>query len=204
MALKGLIEENLKYDIEYTISRYDNGEKRNIHSLAEVEYDKKGNPVRVLGVIQDVTKRVENEIKLQKSYEELSSLYEEIAASEEELKEQVYILNETSNRLSESERRLYKAQAIGHVGNWEYDLVKKTMWASEESLKLYWANSEDGRIPIEYIYECFDPIDRKKIYNGLEFLVKNNSVNNTEYNIEHKIINIENGEVRYMQSSAEA
>ncbi len=132
------------------------------NQVLKLEYNKFGEPIRILGVTKDITNRKNDEIKLQKSYEELSSLYEEIAASEEELKEQVNRLNITSYNLSESERRLNKAQEIGHVGNWEYDLRRKTMWASEEGLRLFWTTSKDGFVSGEYVHECFDPIDRAK------------------------------------------
>ncbi|WP_051624074.1 sensor domain-containing protein [Clostridium akagii] len=102
-ALKLLIEENLKYDIEFRIERKDNGERRHIHSVAEVEYDINGKALRVLGVIQDITAKKTNEIILKNNNDELSSLYEQLAASDEELKQQLdeIILNKELLDLSE-------------------------------------------------------------------------------------------------------
>lgn len=88
-ALKFLLEQNLRYDVEFRINNTKLGEERYMHSMAELEYDSNGNPIRVLGVIQDVTVERQHEIKLMQTNEELSSLYEELTASEEELRQQL-------------------------------------------------------------------------------------------------------------------
>jgi two-component system, cell cycle sensor histidine kinase and response regulator CckA len=68
-ALKSLIEDNKPYDLEFMIDRLDNGEFRNIHSIAEKIYDDDGNFIKVIGVIQDITKQkiVEEEKELLKA-----------------------------------------------------------------------------------------------------------------------------------------
>jgi len=65
-ALLELITKNLTYDLEFQITRYDNQEIRSIRSLAELIIDEKGNPVKVIGVIQDITgqKKLENELRV--------------------------------------------------------------------------------------------------------------------------------------------
>lgn len=88
-SLKLLVENNIKYDVEFRINKTDTKEERYMHSIAEIQYNGLGTPIRVLGVIQDITSRKEYEIRLQNSNEELSSLYEELAASEEELRQQL-------------------------------------------------------------------------------------------------------------------
>jgi PAS domain S-box-containing protein len=55
LALKQLLDRTGTYDVEFKIYRADNGLERSIHSIAELEFDQKGNPVRIVGVIQDVT-----------------------------------------------------------------------------------------------------------------------------------------------------
>ena len=39
--------------------------------------------------------------------------------------------------LAQSEQRLRRAQEISHTGNWEIDLVKRKMWASDEAFRIY-------------------------------------------------------------------
>jgi PAS domain S-box-containing protein len=59
-ALADLIQENKKYDIEYEIYRENSGESVFIHSLAELILEN-DIPIKVLGVIQDVTEKKDAE-----------------------------------------------------------------------------------------------------------------------------------------------
>jgi PAS domain S-box-containing protein len=54
-ALKGLLDRNEKYDVEFGINRADNGLEKLIHSIAELECDQDGKPKKIIGVIQDIT-----------------------------------------------------------------------------------------------------------------------------------------------------
>lgn len=56
-ALIDLIEHDKKYDLEFDIITKDKGLRKTIHSIAEVERDAQGNPVKVTGVIIDITER---------------------------------------------------------------------------------------------------------------------------------------------------
>ncbi|PKG33716.1 PAS domain S-box protein, partial [Methanoregula sp.] len=63
-ALADLISEGKEYDLEYIINPADGSPGKVIHSVARLEKDPAGNPVRVIGVIQDITtpSRVREEI----------------------------------------------------------------------------------------------------------------------------------------------
>jgi PAS domain S-box-containing protein len=56
-ALLALIREERKYDIEYAINPKDGSPPRVIQAIARLEKDARGNPIGVLGFIQDVTER---------------------------------------------------------------------------------------------------------------------------------------------------
>lgn len=64
-SLKDLIERNIPYDIEFTISSGNSNEKRMIHSVASLDKNEEGNPSKVIGTIQDVTdiKLMEKEVR---------------------------------------------------------------------------------------------------------------------------------------------
>jgi len=70
-ALTQLITRNVKYDEEFIIRRYGDDSKRNIHSKAELIRDVMGAPVRVQGVIQDITERKRAEDEIRRLNEEL-------------------------------------------------------------------------------------------------------------------------------------
>ncbi len=60
-ALIDLIEEDKKYDLEFDILTHDKGIHKTIHSVAELERDAQDNPVKITGVVSDITKRKQAE-----------------------------------------------------------------------------------------------------------------------------------------------
>jgi len=78
-GLKGKIEASISrvgpLDLELRIMR-PNGEERSIHALTEVVLDKRGQPTRSFGVVQDITerKRMEREIQEKRRIEALGTL----------------------------------------------------------------------------------------------------------------------------------
>lgn len=56
-ALTALLEKRSGYDIEFRIKRMADGQQRIVHSIAELEEDATGTPIKVVGVIQDITER---------------------------------------------------------------------------------------------------------------------------------------------------
>ncbi|MHC4457800.1 MAG: ATP-binding protein [Planctomycetota bacterium] len=70
-VLKGLIESNQTYDTEFRIYRAADRTPRWIHSKAELRHDDNGRPVKVLGVIQDITERKEAEKEKEKLHKRL-------------------------------------------------------------------------------------------------------------------------------------
>lgn len=107
-ALKGLLENNEPYDIEFIINREVDKEVITVHSVAEIEIDDCGKPAKVLGVIRDITENKLYELKLIDDKEEITSLYEEVTAFEEELRSQVEELQSSREELTLSEER-YRA-----------------------------------------------------------------------------------------------
>ncbi len=69
-ALINLIEKEEEYNLEYRIFIKKSKKIKYVHSKAECNYDKDGNPTVVLGVIRDITAR----IKLEKEKEETQAI----------------------------------------------------------------------------------------------------------------------------------
>ena len=69
-------------DGEYRIIR-SNGEELTVHSRARVHFDEKGNPVRLIGTILDITERKQAEMKVQEAQMELRALSRHLIQAQE-------------------------------------------------------------------------------------------------------------------------
>ncbi|MCB9014900.1 MAG: PAS domain S-box protein [Lentimicrobiaceae bacterium] len=71
-AIKGLCN----YELVYRIRKKDNS-IRDIHSRADIERDENGNPIRMIGLIQDITEQKRTEKEIQRLNESLEKRVEE-------------------------------------------------------------------------------------------------------------------------------
>jgi diguanylate cyclase (GGDEF)-like protein/PAS domain S-box-containing protein len=69
--------EKIPFDYEYKIIMINNGKECWVHGLGDLEFDSQGNPVRLIGTIQDITKRkrTEEEIIYLSYHDKLTGLY---------------------------------------------------------------------------------------------------------------------------------
>lgn len=70
-----VIAEKQPFDREYRIINIRSGEMRWVHGLGRLEMDSKGNPVRMIGTIQDITNRKKAEEALKVSEEQFQDLF---------------------------------------------------------------------------------------------------------------------------------
>lgn len=77
-ALIDLIEKNKEYNLEFDIITQDKKERKTIISIAELERDENGNPIKITGFIQDVTKRKQAENALNRKEQEYRTLVDNI------------------------------------------------------------------------------------------------------------------------------
>lgn len=60
-----VLAEHNRFDKEYRIIRYNDQQERWMHGLGELEFDERGNAIKMIGTIQDITERKEAEKALQ-------------------------------------------------------------------------------------------------------------------------------------------
>ena len=61
-------------DVEYRVRRADTGEERTIARKAEFEFDEAGKPIRLVGIVQDISERRRIQVALEKSEAQFSAL----------------------------------------------------------------------------------------------------------------------------------
>ncbi len=98
-----------------------------------------GNDKMILGVHRDVTELVQHEEELIKAKE----------------------------KAEEGEYRYRKAQEVGRIGSWEYDLKNNIFWGSDESKRIYNLSLKKKDFPAKDIMNCVIEEDRKSVNQAL-------------------------------------
>jgi PAS domain S-box-containing protein len=101
--------------------------------------------------------------------------------------------------LQMSEMRLQKAQSIAHVGSWELNLSSKTVWCSDEALRIYGFDKKSNVITLEQVQKSPLPEFRTILDETLDRLIKYNE----PYEAEFKIRCANNGTIKSIHSKAE-
>jgi len=103
----------------------------------------------------------------------------------------------TEDALKESEQRYKKAQQIGGVGNWEYDLVTEKFWGSDEAKRIYGFDPASKDFTTEQVESCI--LERERVHQALVDLIEQNK----PYNLEIEIQPINESNRRIIKSIAE-
>ena len=91
------------------------------------------------------------------------------------------------DNLIRSEARYHKAQEIGRVGNWEYNLRTKQFWGSDEAKHIYGFDPRKQDFTTEEVENCIP--DRENVHQALIDLIEREQ----PYNLEFEIITKDTG-----------
>lgn len=102
---------------------------------------------------------------------------------------------EVERLLLKSEASLKRSQEIAHLGSWELDLITGKLTWSDEIFRIFGLQPQEFKATYDAFLEMIYPEDRELVNNAYE-----NSVieGRNEYEIEHRIIRKNNGEIRYV------
>ncbi|HKJ79693.1 MAG TPA: PAS domain S-box protein, partial [Prolixibacteraceae bacterium] len=75
-AMTDLVNDNKPYDIIFEITPKNTSEKKIIRSIAELQKDTDGNPAKVTGILQDITKQKLAEQKIRESESYLKAIFD--------------------------------------------------------------------------------------------------------------------------------
>jgi len=96
-----------------------------------------------------------------------------------------------------SQLRYSHAEAMGHVGNWEYDLQTKYFWGSDEAKRIYGFDPKQQDFSTDEVETCIP--EKERVHQALIDLIESGK----EYNLEFEIRPRNSSEPRIISSFAE-
>jgi PAS domain S-box-containing protein len=101
-----------------------------------------------------------------------------------------------TEQLRISESRYRRAQEIGHVGNWEYNIQTTQFWGSDEAKRIYGYNPDHHTFSTEEIERCIP--ERERVHQALIDLIEHD----TPYDLTFEIYAHDTGESKFIRSIA--
>ena len=104
---------------------------------------------------------------------------------------------ETEHSLRINDERFRRAQALGHVGNWEYDIHNDQFWGSEEAKRIYGFDPASERFSVKEVESCIP--NRIEVHQALIDLIEHEK----PYALEFEILPKNGQPARIIHSIAE-
>ena len=102
--------------------------------------------------------------------------------------DEVGTLAKTFNKMTEDlvsfTNRLTEAQKVTNMGSWEYDLVSKTLYWSDEVYDIFEVDKNDFHLTYDNFIRCIHNDDKKRVKEAFNKSLKSHS----QYSVIHKII----------------
>lgn len=135
---------------------------------------------------------------LSRDFNRMLERLQHVTASREDLQREIEIRTRTEEALRRSEQSLKKAQAIAHLGSWEWDLQSGQLALSEEVYRIY--GRQPGQLPPTYdaFLEAVHPDDRSLVMRCVEKAMQGQG-----YDMEHRIL-LPDGDMRVVHEIGEA
>ena len=132
-ALNLLLEKNEKYDLEFRVVGKPGEPEAIIHAMAELEKDETGNPVKVIGWLEDITENKAQAIKLMENTKKLR-------ASENRLKQQSEYNAVLMNLLECSAQPFSFSTASGKIIKHNQAFCDLVGYSAEELANILWSD----------------------------------------------------------------
>ncbi len=97
--------------------------------------------------------------------------------------------------LRRSEELLKESQVIAHVGSWVLDIINDVLVWSDEVYRIFGLLPQEFKATYEAFLESVHPDDRKAVNDAYMGSIKQNL---DSYEIEHRIVRKDNGEIRFV------
>jgi PAS domain S-box-containing protein len=109
-------------------------------------------------------------------------------------------LKKAEEELKQNEKLLARAQEISHLGSWELDIEKNELTWSDETYRIFGMKPKEIGMTYDLFLERVHPDDRNVVDKIYFESIKNKLKN---YEIEHRIIHKDTGEIRWVQEKCE-
>ncbi|BHH86129.1 transporter substrate-binding domain-containing protein [Desulforhopalus sp. 52FAK] len=103
----------------------------------------------------------------------------------------------TEKELATANARYVKAQELGKVGSWEYDVATQKLSTSSETKRIFGFDINLSSIPMEMVEPCV--VDIERVRQARIDLIENNA----PYDLEYEIVTADNGEHKTVKSRGE-
>ena len=113
------------------------------------------------------------------------------------LKSEIAARKQIAEDLRDNEQRYKKAQRMGLVGNWEYEIATEKFWGSDEAKRIYGFDPESKEFGTEEVEACIP--ERQRVHQALLDLIEKDM----PYNLEFEIRPIAGPDKKIIKSSAE-
>ncbi|HEX5710572.1 MAG TPA: diguanylate cyclase [Sulfuricurvum sp.] len=97
------------------------------------------------------------------------------------------VIKQRENSLLKVSSSLNKAQAIAHLGNWEWNIETNDLWWSDEIYRIFGLLPQEFKATYHGFLERVHPDDREMVENA----VMDALTNNAEYRVEHRILRVD-------------
>jgi len=98
------------------------------------------------------------------------------------LKAEVTFRKQVEQNLRDNEQRYKRAQRMGQVGNWEYELKTEKFWGSDEAKLIYGFDPESKDFTTEEFESCIP--ERERVHQALIDLIEENKPYDLEFEIQ--------------------